>query len=105
MKFFDPDVRWQTSDKVEHLVGGIGIAFLVALILLLPHNVALVLLVILVGAAFELGQWDIARDVPELHTIPTDKTSPFLPGYGFGLLDLLADFLGGILYLIVRIFI
>jgi len=81
--FFDPDRRLLSGDKLQHLVGGLGVGLGASLVVAWPLVLAVVFVV---GAIFELGQWDAVRGTSFLGQ----------PGYGFGPLDLAADVLGGV---------
>lgn len=83
MSFFDPDRQFFTMDKLQHAAFGAGIT-LVALALGFGPLWSF-LAVLALGITYELGQWDVARHfMSRMH-----------PGFGFGLLDLLADLIGG----------
>lgn len=82
MAFFDPDRKIFALDKAQHAGFGLGAAL--ALLALGFGPLWTMFIVIAVGGAFELGQWDIARH----------HYTRFPAGYGFGLLDLAADTLG-----------
>ena len=88
MKFFDPDRRVFSADKLGHLIGGCGAALVVLPFVSWPLALGIVAVV---GAIFELGQWDGVRGTPYLGQ----------PGYGFGLLDLTADLVGALVAILL----
>src|SRR5437867_10244981 len=91
--FFDPDTKLFALDKLWHFGATFGAALLLSWIVGDGTAWAAV-----VGGAvgFELGQWDIARNVPAAKVEPSAlyPKAEFLPGYGFGLLDLAVGALG-----------
>lgn len=87
-RFFDPDRRILSRDKLFHAVG--GFLTFVFLNFFTTWGWALVLTV-LAGAIFELGQWDASRGT----------ALEGQAGYGFGVLDLGADTLGAIFAVIL----
>jgi hypothetical protein len=92
--FFDPDTTVFSFDKLDHAVGGTAIAiFLGALGF---SAVGVLLGAAFVGAVFELGQWDTARNL-DIKFAPPGAT-PESPlghaGFGFGLLDIAAGVAG-----------
>lgn len=83
MRFFDRDRSFFTRDKLQHAAGGALVATVSLALGWGPAWSAVFAFVI--GATYELGQWDNARSV---------FVGRFPTGHGFGLLDLLADMLG-----------
>jgi hypothetical protein len=84
--FFDPDRNWKSPDKAGHAAAGFVAAMFFGLF---ASPLAILGLVLLAGAAFELGQWDATRNLP----------GALQPGHGFGLLDLAADLAGALVYI------
>lgn len=87
-RFFDPDRRIVSRDKLFHAVGGFFV--FVALNLVTAPLTAFVF-TLLLGATFELGQWDASRGTAQAGQA----------GYGFGLLDLAADLVGALFALVL----
>lgn len=102
---FDPDYAWTAADKAEHArnfgIVALLLALLFAAIAQLVAGAVPILTTALeawcaavtAGLCFEIGQWDIARNVPGLHE-NNDGNQPFRPGFGVGLADLAADAVG-----------
>jgi hypothetical protein len=91
-QFLDPDTCWTCTDSFEHAAGGL---LLTSGLQLVPRHWRTgwadtpgrrIVTVTVVGAVFELGQWDAAR-----HTANAGQR-----GYGFGLKDLGCDLLGAL---------
>lgn len=81
--FFDPDTKIWSIDKLEHFL---GVALLTWVGCVFLPNVTAAIVAVCGAALFELGQWDSVRT-----TAPTKLGTP---GYGFGLLDLVAGAAG-----------
>lgn len=94
----DPDRDWRSPHTRQHLLGCLIACLLLSWIL--PPLVAAAI-VLALGLGLELGQWDIARGTPQLHE-GGDPARPFLPGFGFGLMDLAADLAGTLIALALR---
>lgn len=91
-RYLDPDTRVFSRDKFEHFGGCLGFTLILLFIGFSPP--AALLLTMLVGAVFELGQVDTARNL----SVMTRDGRPLLgqPGFGFGLLDLAWDIVGAL---------
>ncbi len=98
MNIFDPDKQWLAWDKAQHFIGGVIIAGVASLML---SDIQTLLVTVAIAIAFEVGQWDIARNCPICH-INNDITKPFMPGFGIGLLDIAAGTLGAIFLLVIK---
>lgn len=85
--YLDPDRQWRTLATLLHAVFGLLLGFV--LLLFGETLVRTLLVVLLVGAAFEVGQTDTVDD------LAPEKLGK--PGYGFGVMDLLADLAGALL--------
>jgi len=95
--FLDPNAQVFTLKEAEHFVIFLVGAYLFGI--LFPP-LAILVAAVVVGAAFELGQFDIARQVPVFQKAPPAKG--FLPGYGFSPLDVGADFAGAVVAVLLR---
>jgi hypothetical protein len=100
--FFDPDKTVFALDKFEHFGAMLALAFL--LLFFGFGWLATLFVILLVAGAFEIGQWDIGRQVPAFHDDPAagSLVRPFKPGYGFGLLDLASGVAGGVVAVLVH---
>lgn len=100
--FFDPDRNVFAEDKLEHFAAMLVLAFLLRILFLPP---AVLLICFLVACAFEMGQFDLARQVPAFHDdAPVGSlVRPFRPGYGFGLLDVAAGMTGALVGILLRL--
>jgi hypothetical protein len=100
--FFDPDRNWKSWDKVQHAFLAL---LLCALLTLHFSRLESWLITLLVGAAWELAGWDVARGTFVEHELgDMDRVyEPTLghPGYGFGLLDLAAVAVGAFAWILV----
>lgn len=100
MAFFDRDTNWRSPASIQHLVFlGFGLCWVLGLFL--PLAVAFGMTVV-VGFFWELAQWDTCRYIPSCHE-GGQLDRPFLPGYGFGLMDLGLDTLGALVAVGLRL--
>lgn len=99
--FFDPDRNWKSPDKIEHLAG--GFVACMALDAFTPLWLALVVTVV-IASAFELGQWDVARNGDVQFVDENGDPNDLLghAGFGFGLLDLAVGAAGALIWALVH---